>query len=126
MSMTQTCIASDGTRCVSQEVCENYNRQLADATYMRRSKRVTPKLARLFYSNWCTPGRYELDRYYRPSYASELSDVKKRIMRSVVGRAKRQGWYIWRFKNVLYVETPYGQCSWHMYVGGYVLKCDFR
>jgi hypothetical protein len=38
--MTQF-IAADGTRCVSQEVCDNYNRQLADATYMRKSKRVT-------------------------------------------------------------------------------------
>lgn len=124
--MTQTFIAADGTRCTSQEVVDNYNRQLVDATYMRMSKRVTPKLARLFYSRWCTPARYELNRYYPATYATELSDVKRRIIRSVAHRAKRRGWYIWRFKNVLYVETPYGQCSWHMYVGGYILKCDLR
>jgi hypothetical protein len=83
-------------------------------------QRVTLKLAKEFYSQWGQEVFGSVGERPHRIYPSELVSAKLRIMMAVVRRAKRNGWYIWRQDNVLYIETPYGQCSWHMGQRDYV------
>jgi hypothetical protein len=118
---TEYFIASDGTKCTSEEIRTRYEVDLREKAEIAAElryicdirRRVTPKYARLFYEWWsrlsgyCNPfGRWK-QRY-------NLDIAKERIMHAVVRVAKKNGWLIWRMSNVLYVETPYGQCSWHV------------
>jgi hypothetical protein len=114
-------IASDGTKCTSEDIRERYESELiekreieAELRYLCDStRRVTAKYARLFYKWWSRLSGYcnpcgDWKRIYN------LDLAKERIMCAVVRVAQKNGWLVWRMSNVLYVETPHGQCSWHV------------
>jgi hypothetical protein len=86
----------------------------ADMRYLNnRSTRISPKYIRLYYhywSAWMGYGNPEGEN----KYIYSLDTVKYRIMRAAVRRALLNNWYIWRQANVLYIETPEGQCSFHV------------
>lgn len=114
-------IAADGTKCTSEEVRTRYEIDLRERTEIKAeltyicdiTRRVTPKYARLYYKWWSRLSGYG-NPFSRWKQTYNLDIAKERIMRAVVRVAQKNCWLIWRMSNVLYVETHYGQCSWHV------------
>jgi hypothetical protein len=124
--MTEYVIASDGTKCIGDlsmtaaMVREKYEEDLLkkhkfnlDMRYLNVKRRITPKHVRLFYQYWTMWSGYG-NTNGDMKWIYNLDTVKTRIMHTVVRLANRQGWATWRNENILYIETPQGQCSWHL------------
>ena len=112
-------IATDGTRCVTREVCDEHNKQIevreqiiAGLKYLSTTRRVTPKVVKTFYFCWTNVCGYKNPLDF---FKGHLEPHKWRVMKCVLRRAKANGWSTWRKSDVLYVETPYGQVSWHIW-----------
>jgi len=43
-----------------------------------------------------------------------MTRLKDRIVQHMLNLAAEGNWFVWRKANVLYIETPYGQCSFHI------------
>jgi hypothetical protein len=41
-------------------------------------------------------------------------DFKARLIKHLLKLAENEKWLVWRRDIVLYIETPYGQCSFHV------------
>ena len=79
-------------------------RMLADAP-------VTAESVKQFYEKWDWLKR---NTPFISLKRKEMTRLKDRIVQHMLNLAADGNWFVWRKANVLYIETPYGQCSFHI------------
>jgi hypothetical protein len=121
-------IASDGTRCTSEDVRDRHEQELVQAkeraakwnndleklnatVVWLATHRVTAEYARKFYEAWSACAGWG---NWMGMYRERFVGAKERIIAVMMRRARKSKWLVWRQGNVLYIESPFGQCSWHM------------